>query len=72
MTKISYTLRADRGLSFPRNDPIEPRAKKARRALEMFSSTDLEGFRSCCHHTPRHLACDVHGHLLGLASECRR
>ena len=48
MTKTSYTLRADRGMSFPRNDPIEPRAKKVRRALEMFSSTDLEGFRSCC------------------------
>ena len=33
MTKTSYTLRVDRVLSFPGNDPIEPRAKKARQAL---------------------------------------
>lgn len=39
---------------------IEPRLiqKKAWRTFEMFSSTDWQGFRSCCHHTPRHLAWD--------------
>ena len=31
-------------------------AKKALRAFAMFSSIDLHGLRSCCHHTPRHLA----------------
>ena len=58
MTKTSNTLNPVRGFKAPWKEPIEPRLKKARRAFEIFSSTDRQGLWSSCHHTPKHLAAD--------------
>ena len=58
MTKTSDAFNPDGGFKAPRKEPTEPRVKKARCTFEMFSSTDWQEFRLCCHHRPRHLACD--------------
>ena len=58
MTKTSNTLNPVSGFKAPWKEPIELRLKKAQRTFEIFSSTDRQGLKSCCHHTPKHLAAD--------------
>lgn len=56
--KASNKLSPVSGFRTPWKEPMEPRIKKAWCTFDMLSSTDLNGLRSCCHHTLRHLACD--------------
>ena len=52
MTKISKRLLLVSGFNLPSKAPMEPKAKKARLALAMFSWTDFEGLRSSLSQTP--------------------
>ena len=53
--QVSTTVLAERGLDWPKKQPVDPRAKNCLQALAMFCSAAALAERDLCQISPKHL-----------------